>query len=215
MNKSPKMHKCGRCNKTATWLYLPSSSGINFFCDDCVPRGCTCNVMGLDIEEPDEQLSNCTVWWSKETYQNCFENNIDPMEHCTHVREENSYYYEILDEKGRREPCCEFDYSECGFEREHNTYVVKFSDTINVFNKVIKRHIVESLSMAEGIKKLIYDSHHNEEILYNEFMTKVSEFCRPYISHTMFERDRLNQTFYNSFRSQLYDKKYNILSESD
>ena len=58
MNKSPKMHKCGRCNKTATWLYLPSSSGINFFCDDCVPRGCTCNVMGLDIEEPDEQLSN-------------------------------------------------------------------------------------------------------------------------------------------------------------
>ena len=46
-------------------------------------------------------------------------------------------------------------------------------------------------------------------------MTKVSEFCRPYISHTMFERDRLNQTFYNSFRSQLYDKKYNILSESD
>ena len=60
------------------------------------------------------------------------------------------------------------------------------------------------------------NSHlNNEEILYNEFITKVSEFCRPYISHTMFERDRLNQTFYNSFRSQLYDKKYNILSESD
>ena len=47
MNKSPKMHKCGCCNKMATWLYLPSSGGMNFFCDDCVPRGCTCNVISF------------------------------------------------------------------------------------------------------------------------------------------------------------------------
>ena len=35
------------CGKIATWLYMPSYSGPqhnDFYCDECVPRGCSCNL---------------------------------------------------------------------------------------------------------------------------------------------------------------------------
>jgi len=39
-------YKCHICNKKATWDYAPSSPVLEFynrfFCDDCVPRGCSC-----------------------------------------------------------------------------------------------------------------------------------------------------------------------------
>ena len=36
--------KCDVCKKNmATWLYMPSSTREdNFFCEECVPRGCSC-----------------------------------------------------------------------------------------------------------------------------------------------------------------------------
>lgn len=212
MSKKPKMHKCGRCGKTAIWLYLPSSHGINFFCDDCVPRGCTCNVMDLDMEEPDKSLSERIIWWSKETYNKCLKDKTDTTTCCTHERKNDSFHYEILDEQGRRNPCCEYDYCPNGYEREYNTYYVNISDALYVFNKVMRKHMVGSLTMAEGIKKIITDNK-DDKLNYNQFMTKVSKFCKPYISHTMFERDKLNNSFYNSFRSQLYDKKCKIVSD--
>ena len=36
----PKM--CG-CGKPAKWVYMPSSDGDSLKCEDCVPRGCSCN----------------------------------------------------------------------------------------------------------------------------------------------------------------------------
>jgi len=42
--------------KMATWFYMPGSEGGDLFaCDDCVPRGCSCN-------EPDEQDIPCCEW---------------------------------------------------------------------------------------------------------------------------------------------------------
>jgi len=35
--------KCMVCNALATWIYMPSDSNGNY-CDDCVPRGCSCNI---------------------------------------------------------------------------------------------------------------------------------------------------------------------------
>ena len=37
-------YKCD-CGKLATWVYMPSyrDSDNDFSCDDCVPRGCSCN----------------------------------------------------------------------------------------------------------------------------------------------------------------------------
>lgn len=35
--------KC-KCGKIATWCYLPKDT---LYCDDCVSRGCSCNVTKL------------------------------------------------------------------------------------------------------------------------------------------------------------------------
>lgn len=35
------------CGKEAVWLYMPSYEGTqrnDFYCDDCVARGCSCNM---------------------------------------------------------------------------------------------------------------------------------------------------------------------------
>lgn len=35
------------CGHKATWVYMPSYSGpqVNdYYCDNCVPRGCSCNT---------------------------------------------------------------------------------------------------------------------------------------------------------------------------
>ena len=40
------MNKCD-CGKKAVWLYMPSYTGPqhnDYYCDDCVPRGCSCNA---------------------------------------------------------------------------------------------------------------------------------------------------------------------------
>lgn len=34
--------KCMKCEAMATWFYMPSDS-VGCYCDDCVPRGCSCN----------------------------------------------------------------------------------------------------------------------------------------------------------------------------
>ena len=52
--------KCD-CGKVAVWLYLPSYSGeqINdFYCDICVPRGCSCNMEPTDGNPDNLDLDN-------------------------------------------------------------------------------------------------------------------------------------------------------------
>jgi hypothetical protein len=40
------IRKCSYCEtKDATWMYAP---GDMYACDDCVPRGCSCNVVPKD-----------------------------------------------------------------------------------------------------------------------------------------------------------------------
>lgn len=36
--------KCFGCDAIAVWLYMPTESNTGF-CDDCVPRGCSCNFV--------------------------------------------------------------------------------------------------------------------------------------------------------------------------
>lgn len=45
---------CNKCNNKAVWFYMPSSD-IQY-CDDCVPRGCSCNIIeeSCDEQETDE-----------------------------------------------------------------------------------------------------------------------------------------------------------------
>jgi hypothetical protein len=41
--------RCDFCNaKMATWEYMPRD--FEYYCDDCVPRGCSCNLIG-DVDD--------------------------------------------------------------------------------------------------------------------------------------------------------------------
>lgn len=88
--------KCD-CGKMAMWVYAPgfSSGASPYFCDDCVPRGCSCNHHYIKEEEYDDTPTeeDAPIKWIKEGEIWC------------HV-----------DEQGREYPCCEYDYDEDGFE---------------------------------------------------------------------------------------------------
>jgi hypothetical protein len=72
------------------WVYMPDTGDEvdYFFCDECVPRGCSCNddlKEGIDIDSTEATLA------------------------------EN--YVERRDERGRLYPCCEYFYVENDFSK--------------------------------------------------------------------------------------------------
>jgi len=95
INSMKKKHLCN-CGKLATWWYMPgySGGGDPFHCDDCVPRGCTCNHKYL-----------------KEDYDN---NPTEEEEPIKWIRENE--VWTRVDEKGREQPCCEYSCDEDGYE---------------------------------------------------------------------------------------------------
>jgi hypothetical protein len=62
--------KCQKCGKLAVWEYAPSD-GVGSYCDECVPRGCSCNVIDHRDESPDAEqdrdelgrLMPCVEYW--------------------------------------------------------------------------------------------------------------------------------------------------------
>lgn len=66
--------RCDKCNIMARWNYMLShNDDAGYYCDDCVPRGCSCNL------DPDTNT-------------------------------------EDRDEFGRLLPCCEYHYSDDGYD---------------------------------------------------------------------------------------------------
>jgi hypothetical protein len=96
---------CGKCKgmasgKIAVWMYIPDDEvEIRFYCDDCVPRGCFCQ---MDVEDSVDSTEEGTDW---EEQRQMIRNGTHPLI-STHAR----------DEEGRLLPCVEFEYSEDGFE---------------------------------------------------------------------------------------------------
>jgi hypothetical protein len=84
------------CGKTAVWSYMPGySSGENpSHCDDCVPRGCTCNHRSTkEVYDNDpEGILNVDYKWIDEST------------------------WTSIDEKGREYPCAEYIYDEDGWD---------------------------------------------------------------------------------------------------
>ena len=92
------------CKKEATWCYMPgySENQNPYWCDDCVPRGCTCNMYSIKEEyrnKPEGEEGVDWQWVEEEGY-------------------EPNTYWQNIDEKGRAYPCCEYDYEEEGFYKE-------------------------------------------------------------------------------------------------
>lgn len=54
-----KFHGCCHCARKATWYYCPWHTGdderSHYFCDECVPRGCSCQV---DSDTCEARLDN-------------------------------------------------------------------------------------------------------------------------------------------------------------
>lgn len=94
--------KCGSIPKEG-WIYMPSTEDRcdHFYCDNCVPRGCSCNhdlKDGIDYESDEA------------------------------TKEEN--WIEKLDEKGRRYPCCEYWWGDNQHSTEQKVPKERWSDHI-------------------------------------------------------------------------------------
>lgn len=51
--------KCCECGKMAVWFYMPSRDAEkDSYCDDCVPRGCSCNMSPIDGNWDSEDDNN-------------------------------------------------------------------------------------------------------------------------------------------------------------
>ena len=44
---SEKIEICDNCSNPATYMYMP---GTGLYCDDCLPRGCSCNNEHFSFE---------------------------------------------------------------------------------------------------------------------------------------------------------------------
>ena len=94
------------CGKIASYWYAPASSSNEnrFYCDDCVPRGCSCNNHRyIDVN----------------TYEPPLDKEDLPTEEDLPIKwiEEGKIWCHV-DMQGREYPCCEFWYEEEGWEIE-------------------------------------------------------------------------------------------------
>ena len=91
------------CGKMAQWDYAPTTSGTwnPFFCDECVPRGCSCND---DYDCEDMPIKETIEWYNKNGMK------WEWIEEGVSIRH--------LDEKGRKLPCCEYFFDADGWEAD-------------------------------------------------------------------------------------------------
>lgn len=113
-----------KCGKIATWCYLPND---NCYCDDCVPRGCGCNIYALNEFQLDENINlSRYIFYNQEDTILFGNGDISHKElmqrgyKTDNIKDiiNNYHFYEGLDEDGRAFPCCEFMYDEDGFDKE-------------------------------------------------------------------------------------------------
>jgi hypothetical protein len=92
---------CRSCkSKIAEWYYMPAGDGDRYYCDDCVPRGCSCNrYYSADNLTPE-----------KEEFVKYFdENEVET------TKDSKWTYFVTVDENGEQYPCCEYTWEENGF----------------------------------------------------------------------------------------------------
>lgn len=189
--------KCSHCENDAVWFYMPSSNGMVNFCDECVPRGCTCNVH--NIEEFVNPTESNIMWWN---------NDANTYINGSLLKTSKSFYFEQLDEKGRRFPCCEYDYDENGWKYSDNIYGVLLKDIEDIIlnnkylykiNEFMRKDI---LIMIDNIKMC-----ENNLLDYSKLMSQlINVICKPYSQKgTLYET--IHKNFINSIKNALRIKK--------
>lgn len=87
------------CGKMAVWSYAPATTDTTnpFYCDECVPRGCSCNH---DYDQEDMPIAETIAWHDKN------DRKWKWLEQGKSIT--------TIDDKGREWPCCEYFYDEKG-----------------------------------------------------------------------------------------------------
>lgn len=87
---------------------MPTSTGNHYFCDSCVPRGCSCNEESMDMEAyygVKPSGSDILEHMIKYKIKFRIEDNMLNGEEAPYLSHKRVVR---LDNEGREEPCCEF-----------------------------------------------------------------------------------------------------------
>jgi hypothetical protein len=106
--------KC-ECGAMAVWVYMPGySSGANpYSCEDCVPRGCSCNWENI-VNDFDNE-SNLPKGTENKDWR--WITDKDRMKDGLDTPIEEKKYWIYLDDKGRESPCGgEYEYEKEGWD---------------------------------------------------------------------------------------------------
>lgn len=193
-----RYRRCCNCNNKAVWCYMPSGDGKHHYCDNCVPRGCSCNLNNIEFDGlPDE--SRNIVWWSKKTYEKWGEtdSSIKLEELSTKEQMPDSFYYEYLDENNKRYCCCEYWYDDDDIIEERH-YTIRKVDIKNMLETSKFK-----LSISDRLRVSIIDFIEtlNDEGDYNIFMSHFYNVCEPYMK--IGYNAKINISFYRSVRDRL------------
>lgn len=110
------------CGKIAVWLYSPGYSNDDnpFYCDDCVTsvddEPCSCNLYSIIEDGKPKGIENVDFKWYDLRNHPYYKANPNKFDILPEDEKYHNYYY-TLDEKKRPYPCCEFSYSEDGFDK--------------------------------------------------------------------------------------------------
>lgn len=170
-----RYHRCSCCNEKAVWLYMPYCKGKIYFCDNCVPRGCFCNLLSL-VEFPKANNGITPVmYWNNNDINQYILGNINGKNFerlGSKERKDDSTYYEILDDCGRRNPCCEYEYSYEGFEIDIPDILIKKHDLLNCIGRIRDSYFLYR-SNINWTKLIIYlrdnfDNNVNYHTIFNK-----------------------------------------------
>ena len=173
--KENRKHKCCECGKTAVWFNeYGTNNRTKYYCEDCVPRGAICNIDNIqDIGEPNPNKK--IMWWDEFSLQKDF------LKNGTLERTKNSFYYEELDEEGRRSPSDEFTYSPRGFDKkyEDKNYLITYDDileSVDACNKCLT--LDEEFEISDLLGEIFLEYRNLKDLYsidYNLFMSKVGD----------------------------------------
>lgn len=205
--KKIRYHKCSRCGKKAVWLYMPSGSGRVLYCDDCVPRGCSCN--NHDIKWDGEPEEGREVVWLPKNYKSL-------EKEMTRERRPDSFHYQYLD-KGRLLPCGEYFYDEEGFEIERKVTLVNYNRLREIMTAIIKKNGCPKL-LEYATEMLSKCNVKRYNIDYNEFMRKLDHINHGFFSKQYTRVLKLLSARMQPYRSTMWLddwEKLNIIDEQN
>ena len=199
-----RKHRCCICDKEAKWYNsFCNKTYQKYYCDEHVPRNCINNVDNLeDFGEP--KTTNKIMWWDKNS------KSQDLMLNGSLERTENSFYYEILTEDGRRNPSDDFEFNENGFLKEENTSTISNYHVSMAYKKYRRLLSPKEKKEFEDVLINAYNDYEakygdNVDIEYNFLMSRIGDFIKHKVGKTLVLKDYNDnlRKFFNGLKTYL------------